>query len=493
MHSIKKISALAMALLMAVTMFVVPASAEDVNVKGSVKIGTLNISDNTADFSFTIPDGLTDVTGIELSLELPEGIAVEDVSSDLASINNGWGINVDNGKVLITAGNDGLDFTNKTVEKLLTAENGVYKLGKIHFDIADTVALGDYTAKITVLDIATGTGKTPHTNSEADTFEISLPKINVKDATVSVSAQTYSGSALKPSVTVKLGNVTLKNGTDYTVAYKNNTNKGTATVTVTGIGNYTGTKTATFAINAQSISKATVSGLSTKTYTGSAIKPTVTVKLGSKTLKNGTDYTVAYKNNTNAGTATVTITGKGNYSSTVVKTFKINAKKVTPTVSGYKTKTYNGKAQTQKLTVKVGKTTLKSSQYTVKYSSNKWVGKATVKVTLKGNYSGSKTVYFNINPKGTTVKSVSGGKKQLTVKLNKQGTQTSGYQIQYSTSKSFKGAKTVTVSSNKTTSKTIKSLKAKTKYYVRVRTYKTVGKTKYYSAWSSAKYATTKK
>ena len=111
----------------------------------------------------------------------------------------------------------------------------------------------------------------------------------------------------------------------------------------------------------------------------------------------------------------------------------------------------------------------------------------------KGNYTGTKTLYFTIKPKATSISSVSAGSKKFTVKWKKQSTQVTGYQIQYSTSSKFSKAKTVTVSKNKTTSKTVSKLKAKKKYYVRVRTYKTVGKTKYYSSWSSAKSVTTKK
>ena len=123
------------------------------------------------------------------------------------------------------------------------------------------------------------------------------------------------------------------------MAYKNNTKVGTATVTITGKGSYTGTISKTFKINAASIAKATVSGLSNKTYTGKAITQNPIVKLGSKTLKKGTDYTITFKDNKAVGTATVTIKGKGNYKGTVSKTFKINPKKTTlKSVTSPKTK-----------------------------------------------------------------------------------------------------------------------------------------------------------
>lgn len=162
--------------------------------------------------------------------------------------------------------------------------------------------------------------------------------------------------------------------------------------------------------------------------------------------------------------------------------------------------TYNGKVRTPSVTVKdsKGNSLVESTDYTVSYAKGRNdVGKYAVKITFKGNYSGTKTLCFTIKPKATTISKVTAGSKKFTVKWKKQATQTTGYQIQYSTSSKFSKAKTVTVSKNSTTSKTISKLKAKKKYYVRVRTYKTVkfnGKaTKIYSSWSKSKYVTTKK
>ena len=163
--------------------------------------------------------------------------------------------------------------------------------------------------------------------------------------------------------------------------------------------------------------------------------------------------------------------------------------------------TYDGKTKQPTVTVKdsKGKTLKKGTDYTVSYSSGcKNVGRYTVKVTLKGNYSGSKSMTYNINPKGTGVSKVKAAKKGFKVTWKKQATQTTGYEVQYSTSSNFKkGNKTVNIAKNKTTSKSVSKLSAKKKYYVRVRTYKTVkigGKNvKLYSGWSGAKSVTTKK
>ena len=158
--------------------------------------------------------------------------------------------------------------------------------------------------------------------------------------------------------------------------------------------------------------------------------------------------------------------------------------------------TYTGKAIKPKVTVKDSKgKTISSSNYTVSYKSNTKVGKATVTVTFKGNYTGKKTLTFKINPKSTTIKKVTGKSKAVSVSWKKQATQTSGYQIQYSTSKKFTSSSTkiITVSGSDKTAKTISKLKGSKTYYVRIRTYKKISNTKYYSAWSAAKSGKTKK
>ena len=163
--------------------------------------------------------------------------------------------------------------------------------------------------------------------------------------------------------------------------------------------------------------------------------------------------------------------------------------------------TYNGKVQRPGVVVKdrTGRALKGGVDYNVSYPKGmKNVGKYTVKVTFKENYSGSKSLTYSINPKGTGVSKVTAAKKGFKVTWKKQKTQTTGYQVQYSTDKNFKkNNKTVTISKNSTTSKSVGKLKAKKKYYVRVRTYKTVkfgGKSvKLYSGWSKAKSVTTKK
>ncbi len=150
---------------------------------------------------------------------------------------------------------------------------------------------------------------------------------------------------------------------------------------------------------------------------------------------------------------------------------------------------YDKKSKKPSLVVKDSKgNTLKNGRdYSVTYpKSCKNVGKYKVTVILKGNYSGTKTLIYEIRPKGTSITKLTSGKGKFTAKIAKQKTQTTGYEIQYSTSKKFKGAKKVTLK-NSATSKTVKKLKRNKKYYVRVRTYKKSGKTTCYSSWSKTK------
>ena len=232
------------------------------------------------------------------------------------------------------------------------------------------------------------------------------------------------------------------------------------------------------------------------------------IQVDNGNLKSGPSVTVQVGNaHTHAFKQTVTpaTTGK---SGKTVKTCSICGASSTATIAKVSSVrisatnyTYNGKTQKPTVTVKNsnGKALKNGTDYTVSYSSGcKNVGRYTVKVTLKGNYSGTKSLTYNINPKGTSVSKVTAAKKGFKVTWKKQATQTTGYEVQYSTDKNFKkGNKTVNITKNSITSKSVSKLSAKKKYYVRVRTYKTVkvnGKNvKLYSGWSKVKSVTTKK
>ena len=249
-------------------------------------------------------------------------------------------------------------------------------------------------------------GKGNYTGSCSLSFTIAArPVSTVK---ITVPSVTYNGKAQKPTVTVKYNNYTFKNGTDYTLSYKNNTKIGTATVIVTGKGKLSGTKSVTFKINAKPISNAVISYNSSLTYNGSALSPAVTVKYGSTTLKKNTDYTVSYSNNVKAGTGTITVTGKGTYGGSVKKTFTIKKLGISSSgVSNIGGQAYTGSAIKPVPTVKAGGKTLKNgTDFTVSYKNNTELGTATLTVSGKGNYSGSVSKSFKINARAASTVTV---------------------------------------------------------------------------------------
>ena len=263
------------------------------------------------------------------------------------------------------------------------------------------------TAKVTV----TGAGN--YKDSVEKTFTIDKKSIKLTDITLSSTSYTYNGSSKTPAVTVTDGTKTLVSGTDYSVKYTNNINTGTAKVTVTGMGNYKDSVEKTFTIDQKSLSNAEVN-LSSSSYVfnGKAKKPTVTVTLGTKTLISGTDYSVKYTNNINAGTAKVTVTGTGNYKDSAYINFAITPKNISGMTFNVEpqTMTYNGTAQKPNVSVADSdKTLVKDTDYTVSVSNNINAGTANISFKGKNNYTGTVKKTFVISPKSV---------KTLTIKLS---------------------------------------------------------------------------
>ena len=232
----------------------------------------------------------------------------------------------------------------------------------------------------------------------------------ISDCTISLAntSYTYTGSAIEPAVTVKDGSKVLTKGTDYTVTYSNNVNVGTATVTITGKGDYTGSAKKTFTIkeavsDEKDISKCTVTLSNTSfAYTGKAVKPKVTVKNGSTVLTLNTDYLIRYIDNIDVGTAYVKISGKGNYTGSVTKSFTITdgSTKALSSCSISLNKTMfksTGKAIKPRVIAKDGTKTLTAgTDYLVRYVDNVEPGTASVIIAGRGKYTGSVTKTFKI-------------------------------------------------------------------------------------------------
>ena len=228
---------------------------------------------------------------------------------------------------------------------------------------------------------------------------------DISTATVTVASCTYNGQAQTPAVTVKDGSTTLKQGTDYTVSYSANTNAGNGTVLISGCDKYANTKSLTFKINPRDISKATLTAEpATYKYGAEVFSPKISVYDSElrTTLTNKTDYTVASYVAKTAGTVPFSATGKGNYTGTVTGTLTVNPLDVTNTakVTLNQTSFDQTGAEIRPTVMSVtsdGYTLTKGIDYTVSYKDNVAAGNlAKVIVTFKGNYTGSKTVYFTI-------------------------------------------------------------------------------------------------
>ena len=445
------------------------------------------------------------------------------------------------------------------------------------------------------------------------TKSFTINRANISSCTVTLSDEslTYTGSSLRPTATVKSGDKELTLNQDYYVSYRNNWDAGTASAILTGTGNYTGSVTKDFTIKPLDISRYSAS-LSQYSYTSDGTEkcPDVTVTYGDKTLAAGTDFTVSYKDNVKEGTATVTITGAGNYTGIINTTFTITAAPgkddsdagkdnpgkddsgkddsgkddsgkddsgkddsgkddsgkddsgkddsgkddsgkdnsgkddsgkdnsgkdnsgkddsdkgnqnsstpgnnnnnnnngstsgnndtaITPVPAVINASNITLTKSKKKANIITsiesdGKVSLKSSNTkVVKISGTKVIpvnpGKANITITVTDGTryaAASKTVTITVIPAKTSLRSVkSKTAKQATVTWKKIKS-ISGYQISYSQNSSMKKAKTLTVKGSATRA-TLKKLVSKKKYYVRIRTYKVVSGKKYYSKWSSKK------
>ena len=250
-------------------------------------------------------------------------------------------------------------------------------------------------------------GKVNYTGTVTKTFTIAPLSLSSAVVTLSQTEYVYSGSANTPSVTsVMVGALTVPT-TGYGVTYSSNINQGTsATVTVTGTGNYKDSKSVNFTITRKSVNDTMIKFASDQenyVYNGSNQKPTVTVMDGETELVLNTDYTITNDGGTEVGTYNVDIEGKGNYQGTARRQFSIVAKDANTKFTvelGYATTIFDGSNKTPTVTVKEGSTTLAvNTDYTVSFSNNRNVGTATVTVTGKGHYAGTKTATFAITKK----------------------------------------------------------------------------------------------
>lgn len=340
------------------------------------------------------------------------------------------------------------------------------------------------------------------------------------DANVTLSQQSfvYDGTAKNPAVIYN--GITLLENTDYTVKYSNNVDVGTVKATITGINNYSGTAVKEFKITPIKFDDKKVSVSLEKSsfvYNGQSITPVVYVAYNHNYLIQNTDFTATYSNNNAPGVATVKITGIGNYSGSISKTYIILPEKIASVsikkdsatsaviswsaaskVSGYEILKFDSakNAYVHLAYVSSDHTSYKVSS--LKNSTAYYYQIRAYKTVNDKNYYGEagNTVFTFIKPSKVKLTSVTLSKTTLNVEWKKVNC--SGYEITYTTDSKFKkGLKTVKIKNPKTVKKAIKKLKKNKKYYVKVRAYTDYNGVRYYgdrstmlSSYYSNVYAT---
>lgn len=316
-----------------------------------------------------------------------------------------------------------------------------------------------------------------------------------------IPRQFYTGAEVRPELVVRNTNgEILSPKTDYTVQYKNNINSGTAEISIEGVGCYRGSLKKHFDIRRKEndISRAkVVHPQKFFYYEGKPVTPKPSVTLDEKILVEGRDYRIEYMANNSIGSACACLNGMNDYYGQNFSYFQIIKKEESQGgknpdkkvkisfVSQPSNSVYTGKAIYRSVKVKSGSKILKQNRdYTVKYSSNKYCGKARMNITGKGKYTGNAVRYFFIVPKKARIKKLKAGKKRVKVYVRKSQGKPSGYQICWAANKKFSGSK------SKYTSKLtlqIKGLRRKKYYYIKVRAYKTVKGKKYFGSYSQRK------
>lgn len=317
---------------------------------------------------------------------------------------------------------------------------------------------------------------------------------------------TYTGAAITPPVRVEDDGNLLVSGVDYDIAYSENVNAGTATITITGKGKYTGGTTASFKISPQQLGRARISPVSDQIYNGQEQNPPITVTAGNTTLENGKDYSVVYVNSAAPGMASVIVKGEGNYTGTQTVNYNIKV----PEITGVKVSKYTNKS----MTLSWNKNDVVSG-YEIYNSKNRRAVRVNKPTTAKGTVSKLKAgtaqtfrvrAYVNKDgqyyygpftsvkgataPNSTKISSLkSAKKKQVTVKWKKVKGATQ-YEVYRSTSKKGKYKKLATT---KKTSYTDKKATGGKKYYYKIRVCKKIDKKNYYSSYSAVKSVKAKK
>lgn len=265
----------------------------------------------------------------------------------------------------------------------------------VHYTLSYKNCTNAGTGKVTVK------GKGNFENSK--TLSFTIKKASAKKMKVGkISSRDYTGKSIKPTPSVSYRGKSLKKNKDYSFSYKSNTNAGTAKLIVKGKGkNFTSSKTVTFKINKARLDDTSIYDIPDQSYRGGdQVKPNPTIKFNGKTLKKDKDYKLSYKNNTRVGLATVTITGKGNFTGKDTEDFTIVPRSLDSgdvSISYIDDRQYTGSPITPDPVVRVdGRKLNRYSDYNLYYQNNIYVGTAFITIVGINGYTDDRTVSFHI-------------------------------------------------------------------------------------------------
>ena len=321
---------------------------------------------------------------------------------------------------MVTLSTTSYEYTRSPIDARITVKNGNRTLTKgtdynVTYPEGNT-NVGGY-VKVDVTGIKVGGNPQYYTGTVEKTFAITKHPISASEFTLSQDVFTVSNTGntslapVKPVVSYTQSNSRYYDDdisddtVNFTLTYANNTAAGNASVTITGKGNYSGSVTKTFKIattnpNAHSLtSNTSIDDIKAVNYTGSAQTPSVVVKYSGVALRNGTDYQLSYQNNTNAGTASVIVTGINNYKDSITKTFKLNAIPISSTsIASIPDQEYTGAPITPDVTISFGGRTLVIDRdYRVTYAANTAIGTAKITINgIGGNFNGNVEKTFRI-------------------------------------------------------------------------------------------------
>ena len=324
---------------------------------------------------------------------------------------------------MITVSPTSYAYTGAAIEPTITVRDGGRTLTKgtdytVTYPDKDQPSNGytDAGTNLRVLINGTGTNYngtiqkyytiTPHALTAAEVeLEKTVYTVN-GDANTNIPAQTPSAT-ISPKVG-RVASFTVSNGSPangVSISYSNNTKAGTATATIKGSGNYSGTVTKNFTIVVQNLnataltsSNTVISDIAAVTYNGNQQKPGVTVKYNGVALSSGRDYVLSYGTNIEVGTGSVTVTGTGGYKGSLTKSFTINPANISvASIASIPSQAYTGGAITPALTITHNGSTLREgTDYRAYYSNNKNKGTATVRIQGLRNFTGETTRTFSI-------------------------------------------------------------------------------------------------